>query len=157
MMRKWTIIDTIIVLIVAVVVAAGVKVFMDGTVEEETGKVEIVVLADNKEIGFADAVKVGEPITISLSEKDSGVVTKVDTKASTLTSFNSAKGIYYEKSLNSKEDVYIYIEADCIVNDKAVRVGDTVLKVGEFTSVRGKGYATECHIVGVNPGGETNE
>lgn len=156
-MRKWTIIDTLIVAAVVVVAIVGVKILGTTSGGGEKSKAEIVVLADSKETGFADAVKVGESITISLNEKDSGTVTKVESEPAKVLTFDSVNGVYHNSSVDAKEDVYIYIEADCSVNERAITVGETVVKVGEYTSVRGKGYATECHIVGVTVRGEDNE
>ena len=123
----------------------------------EKSKVEFVVLADKKEAVFSDSVTVGEKITISLSGKDSGVVKKVEAKPSKLLTFDNINGMYYNNELEDKEDSYIYIEAECNENDLAVSVGESVLKVGSYISVRGKGYATEGHIVAITMGGESND
>ena len=75
---KWTIIDTLIILIIAVVGFVGYKMFFSNiNTSSQKSKTEIVVMVTNKNKGFADAVKVGEKATLSLTERDVGVVTKV--------------------------------------------------------------------------------
>lgn len=158
MMRKWTIIDTIIVVVIAIAVTAGVVLLGGGKKSVgEKSKVEILVLATDKEKGFSDSIKVGEEIIISLSEKDTGVVKKVESSPSKLLTFNDTEGIYYNNEQEDKEDSYIYIEAECVEDDHSVVVGETILKVGSYIAVRGKGYATEGHIVALNVGGENND
>ena len=108
-MRKWTIIDTLIVAAVAVVAIVGVKMFSTTASETKTTTVEVVVLADNKEVGFSNAVKIGEEIAISLSEKDGGIVTNVVSEPSKMMALDTANGVYNNAEVPGKDDVYIYI------------------------------------------------
>ena len=82
---------------------------------------------------------------------------KVEAKPAQMLTFDNINGLYYNNELDGKEDSYIYIEAECNENDFALSVGESVLKVGSYISVRGKGYATEGHIVAITAGGDSNE
>ena len=152
-MRKWTIIDTLIVAAVVIVAIIGVKMLGGKASGTEKTTAQIVVLADNKNIGFSEAVKIDEWAAISLSEQDGGVVRDVKAQPSKLTALDSINGVYNNVEIPEKEDVYIYIDVECTQNERAITVGKTVVKVGENISVRGKGYATEGHIVEINAGG----
>jgi len=153
-MRKWTIIDTLIVAAVVVVAIVGVKILGGKASGTEMTTAQVVVLADNKNIGFSEAVKIEEWAAISLSEQDGGIVKAVKAQPSKLTALDSINGVYNNVEIPQKEDVYIYIDVECAQNERAITVGETVIKVGENISVRGKGYATEGHIVEINVGGE---
>ena len=153
-MRKWTIIDTLIVAAVVVVAVVGVKILGGKASDTKKTTAQVVVLADDKNIGFSEAVKIDEWAAISLSEQDGGIVKDVKFQPSKLTALDSINGVYNNVEIPDKEDVYIYMDVECTQNERAITVGETVIKVGENISVRGKGYATEGHIVEINIGGE---
>ena len=153
-MRKWTLIDTLIVVVLIAGAAVGVKVLGSGAAATEKSKVEVVVMASSKDKGFAEAVRIGEKATLSLTEKDGGIVTEVKAEPTVSMTFDSINGTYQNVSNEEKEDVYIYVEADCDVSDKYIKTGGTVIRVGEKISVRGKGYATEGYVVEIHEGGD---
>ena len=156
-MRKWTIIDTMIVVVVAVAAIVGVKVLGGtdkGNSNMKESKVEFLVLANDKEKGFVDSITPGDDIIISLSGKDSGVVKKVEALPANILTFDNIKGEYINNENDEKEDAYICIEAECTEDERNIIIGETIIKVGSYIAVRGKGFATEGHIVKINVGGE---
>ena len=152
---KWTVIDTLIIIAIAVVGFVGYKMFFSNTnTSSQKSKTEIVVMVTNKNKGFADAVRVGEKATLSLTEKDGGVVTKVVKEPSKIMTFDILNGSYKNVPNDEKEDVYIYLEEDCYVSDQYIKTGDTIVRVGESVAIRGKGYASEGFVVQINEGGD---
>ena len=152
---KWTIIDTLIVIAVVVVAVVGVKMLgITSSSNTETVKREIVIMATDKDTGFADAVRVNERATISLTAKDGGIVTRVESEPNVIMTFDAINGTYQNVENEAKEDVYIYVDVECEEDEKAIKVGGTIVRVGEAISIRGKGYATQGHIVQINDGGD---
>ncbi|GEM_PF-423426 len=148
---KWTAIDTLIVIVVAAVVAAAAYVlgpkFFKKTDNE---KVEFTVLMSEKEPEYGDAVKVGDNVTISFTEKDGGVVKDVKVEQAKKQAYNSINGTYSMEPVENKVDVYVTIEADCTSSDTAIKTGDTAIKVGTEIPVQGKGYAATGYIITIN-------
>lgn len=151
MKKKWTIIDTIIVLIIAAAaVVGGMKLMpsLGSSVEKNT--VEFTVLIQNKDQTLADAIKPGAKATLSLTEKDGGVVKDVRSEVSKQMTFNSIDGIYENVEAEGKVDIYVTIEAECNITDKYIKTGDTAIKVGAEIPVRGQGFATNGFVIEIN-------
>lgn len=147
---KWTLIDTLIVVLVIVAGVALVNVFGTPQAKGETKTIEAVVLLDNEEIEVKDAMTVGDEITISLTEKDSGILKDIEVcKASTM-SFNAIDGKYAIEPIDGKVDIYATVELKVAENDLALTCGSSVIKVGEKLPFRSKGYALEGFVVEIN-------
>lgn len=148
---KFTVIDALIILIAIAVIAVGVIKFAPSLfIKTEKSAVEFTVLVAEKDISFADAITVGGRVTLSLTEKDGGVVKNVEAKVAEKLAFNSIDGSYSIQKIEDKRDVYVTVVADVKESDLAVKTGGTEIRVGEKIPVRGKGYATEGYIIEVN-------
>ncbi len=149
--KKWTVIDTLIVLVLAGAVGVGaakVVPSMFGNTEKEN--VEFTVLIQNREQELADAITPGTKATLSLTEKDGGIVKEVKSEPATQMTFNSIDGTYSNVEVEGKVDIYVTIDADCEISDKAIKTGDTAIKVGTDIPVRGKGFATSGYVIDIN-------
>ncbi|MCC8169000.1 MAG: DUF4330 domain-containing protein [Oscillospiraceae bacterium] len=148
---KFTVIDVLIILIVIAVIAVGaVKLAPSLFNGADKEKVEFTVLITGKDEEFADAMKVGDRATLSLTEKDGGEIVNVETQVAEMMVFDSIDGSYKIQQIDNKVDIYVTIEADVKVTDLSVKTGDTDIRVGEDIPVRGKGYATSGYIIAVN-------
>lgn len=151
MKKKWTIIDTIIVLIIAAAaILGGMKLMPSLGSGSEKRTVEFTVLIQNKEQELADAIKPGAKATLSLTEKDGGVVKDVRSEVSNQMTFNSIEGIYENVEAEGKVDIYVTVEAECNITDKYIKTGDTAIKVGAEIPVRGQGFATSGFVIEIN-------
>lgn len=151
MKKKWTIIDTIIVLIVAAAaVVGGMKLMPSIGSGEEKDTVEFTVLIQNRESALADAIKPGVKATLSLTEKDGGIIKDVRSEVSKQMTFNSIDGAYENVEVEGKVDIYVTVEAECSITDKYIKTGDTAIKVGADIPVRGQGFATSGFIIEIN-------
>lgn len=148
---KFTAIDAIIILVVlAAVVIGAVKLlpkFMNNSKQEQ---VEFTVMIQNKDKDFADAIHSGDSVTISLTEKDGGVVKNVKTEPAKTMAYNSIDNTYSNEVIEGKIDVYVTIEADTDVSALAIKAGGTAIKVGAEIPVRGKGYASTGYVIEIN-------
>lgn len=148
---RFTVIDVLILLVVlAVVIVGAVKVVPMLKNSGKSQKVTFTVMVQNKDEDFGNAITVGDNVTISLTEKDGGVVKDVRTEPAVKQAFNSIDGTYSNEIAPGKYDVYVTIEADTDVNDLGIKAGGTAVKVGAEIPVRGKGYASTGYVIGIN-------
>lgn len=148
---KFTVIDALIIAVVLVILGiGGVKALPMLTNTSETQKVECTVLLASVEKELAEAMKVGDNVTMSLTEKDGGVIKNIKVTPATKTVFDSISGEYVTQHIENKCDISVTVEADAVVTDTAVTVGSTVMKVGAETTVRGKGYASMGYMTVIN-------
>ena len=144
---KFTAIDAIIILVIlAVIVVGAIKILPSFTSGSEKEKVDFT----NKDEDFANAITIGDDVTISLTEKDGGVVKNVESKPAVTMVYNSIDGTYSNEVIEGKYDVYVTIEADTDVSDLAIKAGGTAVKVGAEIPVRGKGYASTGYVIGID-------
>ena len=137
---KFTAIDAIIILVIlAVIVVGAIKILPSFTSGSEKEKED-----------FANAITIGDDVTISLTEKDGGVVKNVESKPAVTMVYNSIDGTYSNEVIEGKYDVYVTIEADTDVSDLAIKAGGTAVKVGAEIPVRGKGYASTGYVIGID-------
>ena len=66
--------------ILAVIVVGAIKILPSFTSGSEKEKVDFTVMVQNKDEDFANAITIGDDVTISLTEKDGGVVKNVESK-----------------------------------------------------------------------------
>lgn len=148
--KKWTVIDTIIIILVIAVAGVGYMMLGRKTSGGEKAKAEMVVLISNQVPELADAMKAGDSVTLSLTEKDSGVIKDIKTETAEVMVYNSIDGEYDMEQIEGKVDIYATVEIDCTVNDYAITVGSTPVKVGSQIPFRGKGYATQGYVIEIN-------
>lgn len=149
MKKKWTFVDTLIVILVVVAGVALVKVFGTPKSAGDTKTVDAVVLLAKEDREVAGAISKGDAITISLTEKDTGTLKDIEVKDAETLVYNSIDGKYVIEPVEGKVDIYATVELDVKENDYAFTSGSTVLKVGEKLPFRGKGYALEGYIISI--------
>lgn len=148
MKTKWTIIDTIIVIVAAAALAIVWVMFGPNLANKQTDEtVEFTVMIQDREKGLAETMKSGDKVTLSLTEKDGGIIKSVETQPTVVMVYDSIEGVYRNEVNDEKEDIYIKVEAECKVGDLAIQTGDTKIKVGQDIPIRGKGYATNGYII----------
>ena len=107
-------------------------------------------MIQSKEQELADAMKPDAKATLSLTEKDGGIIKEVRTEEATQMTYNSIDGTYENIPVEGKVDIYVTIEADCDINERSIKTGDTAIRVGAEIPVRGKGFATSGFVIDVN-------
>ncbi len=148
---RFTVIDAIIILVVIAAAAVlAVKVMPSMLSNTEKEKVSFTVLIQRQDESFAEAVTVGDNVTISLTEKDGGVVKAVASEPAKTLAYNSIDGTYANKEIEGKYDVYVTIEAEMEVSELAMKAGGTAVKVGADIPVRGKGYASNGYVIEID-------
>lgn len=150
MKKKWTFVDTLIVLLVIVAGVGLFKVFGTQKASGETKTIEAVVLLAKEDTEVAEAISEGDEITISLTEKDTGILKSVRCEEAEDMVYNSIDGEYAIELIEGKVDIYATIELEVTENDFAFTSGSTIVKVGEKMPFRGKGYALEGFVIEIS-------
>lgn len=149
MKKKWTFVDTLIIILIVVAGVGLFKVFGTEKATGDTKTAEAVVLISKADKEAADAIVKGDVITISLTEKDTAVLKDIDVKDAETMVFNAIDGKYAIEKIEDKVDIYATIELDVTENDYAFKSGSTVIKVGGKLPFRGKGYALEGYVISI--------
>lgn len=147
-MKKWTIIDTLIVIVLAAVLAVAWVMFGPSTGGTKTTQtVEFTVLLSEKEKGLSETMKAGDKVILSYEEKDSGVIKEIKANPSEVMVYDGLEGVYRNEINEENEDIYVTVTAECEVTDKWIKTGDTAIKVGQEIPVRGKGYTSKGFVI----------
>jgi hypothetical protein len=148
---KFTLVDALIIVVVIAAAAVVALKFMPSKMTGgEKSTAVFTVMLTGKDENFASAIHIGDVVSISNKEKDTGVVTAVEAKVAESLEYNSNEGKYAIQTIESKRDVYVTIEADSTEDEKLIEIGTTPIKVGLAIPVRGKGYASTGYIVEVD-------
>ena len=148
---KFTVVDAVIIVVVLAALLVGASKLMPSLMAgSEKEKVDFTVLIQKEDMTFADAITVGDRVTISLTEKDGGIVKAVEAQPAKTLAYNSIDGTYANETIEGKYDVYVTVEADMEINDLALKAGGTAVKVGAEIPVRGKGYASMGYVIEIN-------
>lgn len=152
--RKWTLIDTLIVIIAAAACLAGYRMFGTKTGGGEKTRIRVQVMITNQEQSLADAMTIGDTVTVSLTEKDSGTLTELRTEPAETMVYDAINGEYKNSSIEGRTDIYATVDLDVTENDYVFTAGSTILQVGTKLPFRGKGYAAEGYIITIEEADE---
>ena len=147
--KKWTIIDTLIIIVVIAAAAAGFK-MLGGKIgggDRTTITAQIFIPNQNGELGEAIKGAIGQDVTLSLTEKDSGVLKDVSVEPASVMVYDSMNGEYRLQKLEDTIDIIATVELNVVESDYAFTAGTTPIKVGNSIPFRGKGYATEGNVI----------
>ncbi|MGN0181684.1 MAG: DUF4330 family protein [Candidatus Ornithomonoglobus sp.] len=148
--KKWTLIDTLIVILVVVACVGGYKMFSTKTTGGESSRIKVEVMISNQEQSLADAMTIGDNVTVSLTEKDSGTLVDLRTEPAVTMVYDSINGEYINSSVEGRIDIYAIVEMDVTETEYAFTAGSTIVQVGTRLPFRGKGYATEGYVITID-------
>ncbi|MEG1441205.1 MAG: DUF4330 family protein [Oscillospiraceae bacterium] len=154
MKPKFNIVDLIIILVCVAIVAVCVFVLPSrGSNAEKTGtrdiKAEYVVEVNNKEEAYTKLGKVGDVVSVGDKEKLPAVIKKIEVKPYRRVGYDTIKGEAMWNEVPEKFTVLYTLESDAVDSEKSIAVNDTAIRVGEATTVKGKGYAGYGYILSV--------
>ena len=120
-MKKFNILDIIIVLFLCLVLAGLLFINKGGEVEVEEAKVIATLEISEKPEGFYKNVVVGDTVTDKVKKSKIGVVTDVWSDKCTLWGYNAKTGEGVEATLPGYENIYIEME---LLKSAGAAVGD---------------------------------
>ena len=144
---KFTVIDAVIILILIAAVGFGAIKVISSAIGVSTEPVELMVQLTIKDKSLVDAINVGDRVTMSLTEKDGGVIKDMRVEPAVQMVFNSIDGIYKNEIIPDKYDIYLTVETEAEISDLVAKTGDIIIQVGAEVPIRGKGYASSGFIL----------
>ena len=150
--KKWTVIDTVIVIAAAAACVFAYNMFSTSSGGGEKKTIDALVLIANSDPSLPEAMSVGDTVTISLTEKDSGVLKDLKTETAQTMVYNSMEGEYKNSPIEDRVDIYATVSMEVNESDFAFTAGSTDIRVGKRLPFHGKGYATEGYVINIEEG-----
>ncbi len=144
-MKKFNVIDIIIVIALIAAICAGFLVTGGGDANDGATKLITLEIPEKNE-GFSENVVIGDKATDKVEKNVIGVVTAVEVKPCEKNSYDQDNGGIVHAFIPMRENVYVTIEADA----------DTEIEVGKALSVITKHFAGAGYVVGVEYEGGAN-
>lgn len=144
-MKKFNVIDIIIVVALIAAICAGFLVAGGGESEDNAIKLITLEIPEKTE-GFSENVVIGDKVTDKVEKNVLGVVTAVEVKPCEKNSYDRDNGGIVHTAIPMRENVYVTIETDA----------DTEIEVGKSLSVITKHFAGAGYVVGVEYEGGAN-
>lgn len=137
-MKKFNVIDIIIVVVLLGAVCAGF--LLGGGSKADDGKTKLITLEiPEKREGFSENVVIGDKATDKVEKKEIGIVTAVEVKPCEKNSYDRDNGGIVKTAIPMRENVYVTIETDA----------DTEIEVGKSLSIITKHFAGAGYVVGI--------
>ena len=151
---KFNLMDCLIILVVAAVIAGGLYVIGNlrgsgsneggGGAETVTIRYTVELAKEDKELAhlFAAAAERGDRCYVGEKEKAEAVIKEVICTPATLLNNDTETGEAFWAEIPGKYCINVTLESTGTESDSDIKAGGgAVLKVGDETSVKGKGYA----------------
>ena len=150
--RRFNIVDVIIIVIIICAVAVGGRVFKKFSSDADKGDqtVYFEFMATKVRYEGANKVKIGDRVYNSKNATYLGEVERVEVSPYYEAVFDPSKGENVPVELTNKCNVDIFVKSKGYVTDEGIFPEGQNLKVGQEFFLKGKGYAFEGYIVGVN-------
>ncbi len=147
-MKKFTVIDTLIVLAAIVVLAAGALILGGGKGATQKGsEVYFTVLASDVQSGIGDLIKAEDEVSISFSEQAFATVVSVSEEPYKESEFLPSKGSYVTNEIEGRSDIKVVLKCNADISETKIANGAVPIRVGKETPVRGKGYALIGYVI----------
>ncbi len=137
-MKKFNVIDIIIVVALVAAVCAGFLLTGGSDVADDATKLITVEIPEKRE-GFSENVVIGDKAIDKVEKNELGVVTAVEVKPCEKNSYDRDNGGIVKTAIPMRENVYVTIETDA----------DTEIEVGKSLSVITKHFSGAGYVVGV--------
>ena len=147
---KFTVIDALIIIVaVAVLAVAALKLKPDMFKKAKAADVKFSVLVSEADKGTADVIKSGDEVSISFSEKAYATVTDVSEEPYAASTFSPNKGEYVSHDVKGKSNIKIDLTCSAEVTDTHIMNGEVPIRVGSEMPIRGKGYTVKGYVIDV--------
>ena len=147
-MKKFTIIETLIVIALAAVIALAVLILKPKfTVNTGEDKATFTVLVSNANAGASDIINLGDEVSLSFSEKAYGTVTGIWEEPHKEAVYNAFYGAYKEQEMKGKSDIKITVECPAAISETQIKNGEVAIKVGNSMPIIGKGYTFQGFVI----------
>jgi len=155
---KFNLLDGIIVLLIVAIAAAGVFLLTGrgggkGAVDAQNTKAVFCVQFTKVDASVYDKFKAAmdneESVWVGIKERFEGKIEGIEFGPSTKLTTNLRNGKAYLAEDPTTYDVTVTINAPAVETDSAISASGMAIRVGEETSVRGKGFAGFGFVTGL--------
>ena len=153
---KFNIIDLLIIVVIAAVIAAGVYILGSKTeTQTKTKTAEVIFTIEEKEVDpvrmeyYKENAKVGDTVTVGIKEKVTGTLEKVEIVPTKKMFTDSITGQKSWKDELSRYDLTFTIKAEITETDTDFLIGTAKIKVGKSQNFIGKGYSGYGTVVAI--------
>ena len=150
-MKKFSVIDVLIIIFLLLVVVFGflkIKNMVSEGVSEQSVRFSVLATEVNK--GTGDIITVGDKVSISLKEKAFATVVSVSETEHFEDKFNQNLKKYVSQAIDGKSDIVLELECNANISDTEILNGNVPIRVGEESYIHGKGYSLHGYIVTVD-------
>ncbi|HYE09670.1 MAG TPA: DUF4330 domain-containing protein [Patescibacteria group bacterium] len=150
--RGFNLVDILIILMIAVLVAGGWYVYSQFTEDQQKNKHAVVYQVELKGVdqNFVNAITKGDPLRESVKGNNLGSVAEKAYVAASNINTDFLNGKYVDVSVPDKLDVILSISAEAEVSERNITVGGLEIKIGQKIFVKGKGYAKDGYILNID-------
>lgn len=147
---KFNLLDGIILLLIVAIAAAGIFLFAGGnggdTVvgtqnTQAVFKIQLTRVDESLYEKFRSALDSGESVWVGIKERFEGKIEELEFGPSTRITTDMRSGKAKLSEDPTAFDLTVTINAAAVENDGSISASGTPIRVGEETSVRGKGFA----------------
>ncbi|MBQ8526606.1 MAG: DUF4330 domain-containing protein [Clostridia bacterium] len=152
-MKKFGIVDVIIILLVVVLCIAGYSIISGKEVESSKGVSDVEFTVEIKQLTQEEAavIKVGDEITDSVKGGYYGKVVDVETKKATEIAANTIDGTYSVEEYPDKYDVYVTIHGTpTSMNESNIQFAGQKVKIGCAAYLKSDNYVGSGYIVALD-------
>ena len=152
-MKKFGIVDIIIILMVVVLCVAGYGIIDEKgeTATKSVSDVEFTVELKQLTKAEAEVICEGDEITDSIKGGYYGKVVKVETKKATAIAANTVDGVYSVEEYPDKYDVYVTIHGTpTTMTDSAIQFASQKIKIGCAAYLKSKTYVGSGYVVALD-------
>lgn len=152
MKAKWNWMDTVLVILVAAVLAVGVW-FLNGRGGEtatEDKTVSVMIELTKRDEAFTKLPKVGDSVTLGVKEKMPATVTKVEVLPAVTQGKDILNGRYTDEPIPGVYTVRITAEGKGTETPATVEINGNALRVGAESAIKSKNWAGFGFILSVD-------
>jgi len=136
---RFNIIDAVVVLIIAGVVAFGVW-FFGGATEEPNVHVYFTVELRNLEPNFDDFIELGGEVRDSIRNYFLGYVYDILVLPAHIITFDVENREYVMETIHDRVDIYLTVRGRGFASDYAIYVEGQLVTIGREMPIRGRGF-----------------
>ena len=152
--KRLNILDAIIVLIVLVACVFGyfyINKSENTIIPDSTTKVVYQIRTMDSLPETYEMIEEGTTLYDSVKNYVIGTIVKKESLPSERYSYNTKTGEFVKTELpqDSITDILLTVEADAVITDQNISIGDYIIKIGQNAYIKGKGYAGIGYIVSI--------
>lgn len=154
---RFNIIDLLIVLVIAVVLAAGAYILKSKTgTQTKTNEAEVVFIIEEKDVDesraayYKENAAEGNTVSVGIKEKVSGTLKNIEINPSKQIYTNPKTGEKEWKEEIGKFDICFTVRAKITETEKDFLIGTAKIKVGQSQSLVGQSYSAYGTVVSVS-------